>query len=136
MRTCASPLLLAAMLVSMPQEGQRGREVHAAQLVDAAGAELSFDELVAHQREDAALEEERPGIAVPVDARSAAAVVVAARPRVEGADLGQVERLGGQEDYGGGFGANLPRCRFAGTDDRQAEQSVGGVVEEPVTARF
>src|SRR3954466_3770443 len=123
MRTCASPLLLAAMLVSMPQEGQRGREVHAAQLVDAAGAELSFDELVAHQREDAALEEERPGIAVPVDARSAAAVVVAARTRVERADLDQLQLPGRQEDYGGGFASKLPRCGFAGIDDRQAEQS-------------
>src|SRR5436190_964161 len=136
MRTCASPRLLAAMLVSMPQEGQRGRKVGAAQLLDAAGAELSFDDLVAHQREDAAFEKERPRIAVPVDARCAAAVVVATRTRVEGAELGQLQLLVREKEYRCRFAVKLPGGGFAGTDDRQAEQSVSGIVEKPVATSF
>src|SRR5688572_29732477 len=47
------------------------REIRAPHLADAARLEPALDDLVAEQREDAAAKEERPRVAVPVDAGGA-----------------------------------------------------------------
>src|SRR5438128_505626 len=61
--------------------------------------ESPFDELVPHEREDAVLREDRARVAVPVDARGAAAVVVRHQRRgVEGAELAQLERAARAEE--------------------------------------
>src|SRR6185503_115847 len=116
---------LAAMLSSMPQEGQRRGEVDAPHFLDAARAHLALDDLVAHEGEDAAADEERTRVAVPVDTRSAAAVVAAGGMRVERADLAQGELPVREEQHGGRFAAQLARGGFPRPDDRQAEQAVG-----------
>src|SRR5215213_7068414 len=74
----------------------------AARFVEAAAVERAFDQLVAEEGEDAAAEEEGAGVAVPVNAGGAAAVVggrLGARGQL--ADLGQVQRLVAEEEDGG-----------------------------------
>src|SRR5215211_6237312 len=50
-------------------------EAHASPFAYAAVCEVALDELVAQEGEDAASQEERPAVAVPVHARGAAIVV-------------------------------------------------------------
>src|SRR5688572_10664697 len=97
------------MLSSIRREGQRRREVHAPQLLNAARAQLALDNLVAHEREDPAADEERPRVAIPVDARDAAVVVARAATRVEGTDLAQVELIVFQIEERSGFEPQLAR---------------------------
>src|SRR4029450_11779452 len=82
------------------------------------------------------LEEQRPRVAVPVDARGTAMVVRSRAARVERADLLKVEFLVRQEKHGSRLAMELARGALAGSDDRQAEQACAGVVEESVAPRF
>src|SRR5215207_2639408 len=116
--------------------GAAGGVADAARLDEAAAREGAFDEFVAEEGEDAAAEEERPGVAVPVRA-GGAAVVVGRRlgARGELAEFLQVERLVAQEEDGGRLLEEVLEARPAGRADGQAEQSGVGafrLVEEAV----
>src|SRR5688572_24073692 len=69
------------------------RIIDAANFGDLRSHDPAFDDFVAEQREHAIPDEERARVAVPVDARSAAAVVrIRVGARFQRAELGELER--------------------------------------------
>src|SRR5262245_13487644 len=62
-------------LVGGSSSGSGGRVVDAAKLLDPASRQASLDQLVSQEREDPASHEQRPRVAVPINARGAAAVI-------------------------------------------------------------
>ena len=78
-----------------------GSEAHAGLLEQARAVEGAFNQLVAEQRDDSVLEEEGARIAVPVDARRAAAVIGSAfGAGAQRAELAQSQRVAAQEEHG------------------------------------
>src|SRR5258705_7759168 len=72
---------------------ERGREAHAATFVQPAAGEPAFHDLVAEQAEDAAAQEQRARVAVPVHAGGAARVGRDARVCLQLAELAQRQRV-------------------------------------------
>ena len=120
------------------------REIDAPGLADPVAAARALDQLVAEQGEDAAAEEDRPGVAVPVDAGGAAAIVGIARMAARGelAGVGEPAVAGGCRNS---IAAELPKKRLsAGSSGRATgrpsmpESAVGrrriGAEEEGVAA--
>ena len=106
-------------------QDRRG-EVHPSRLDDPRLVDLSLDDLVTHQREDPAADEERPRVAVPIDARSTTRIVAVAggRASLERSQFTQQQTAIAQKKQGRRLGAELADAGLAASDDRQAEQTV------------
>ncbi|MEI2757692.1 MAG: hypothetical protein V9F46_14705 [Chitinophagaceae bacterium] len=106
-------------------QDRRG-EVHPPGLDDPPFVNVAFDDLVAHQREYPSAHEGRSRVAVPVNARGAAAVValVGRRGQLERPQLAERQRAIAQEEQCRRSLARLARRRLAAADDRQADEAV------------
>ena len=75
------------------------RVADAARFCDAVAVHAAYDDFVTEKRENSSAHKERARVAVPINARCAAAVIVcrARRARVEFADFGEVETIVAQK---------------------------------------
>src|SRR5262245_53157769 len=84
--TALDPMRSLVLRPPTPAIGRR--EVDAPRLTHRGAADVALDELIAHQREHAIAQEDRPRIAVPIDTRRLARIV--AHIRIVRADLAEL----------------------------------------------